>query len=52
MLAAIKRCLPLATFHLREHKADCMSFVPAVVRRGVIVKFAVDNLTFKREFAL
>jgi len=49
---AIKKCVPLATFQLREHSAACMAFVPTVVRRGVIVKFAVDSLKFKREFAL
>lgn len=50
--AAVKKCVPLATFQLREHRAACAAFVPAEVRRGVIVKFDVDNLKFKREFGL
>jgi len=51
-LAAIKKCVPLATFQLREHRAACLSELSPSVRRGVIVKFDVDNLKFKREFGL
>lgn len=51
-LSQIKALVPNATFQLREHQADCMAFVPPMIRRGVIVKIAVDNLRFKREFAL
>ena len=43
---------PDATLQLREHRAKCASAVEPMIRRGVIVKFTVDRLTFKREFAL
>ena len=48
----IKALAPEATFQLREHSAECVTAFAAKIRRGVIVKFAVDSLTFKREFAL
>ena len=51
-LAQIRAAAPDATFQLREHRAKCASSAEPVIRRGVIVKFIVDNLTFKREFAL
>jgi len=51
-LSRIKEAAPGATFQLREHRATCKSHANPEVRRGVIVKFTLGQLTFKREFAL
>jgi hypothetical protein len=48
----IKAAVPEAQFQLREHRALCRSKNITAVKRGVIVKRSVDQLTFKREFAL
>jgi hypothetical protein len=48
----IKSHLPGAQFQLREHRAQCASVTEAQVRRGVIVKFTMGQLAFKREFVL
>jgi hypothetical protein len=50
--ARIKSALPGAQFQLREHRAQCKSAENPEMRRGVIVKFTMGQLTFKREFAL
>ena len=50
--ARIKSTVPGAQFQLREHRAQCESASEPQVRRGVIVKFTLGQLTFKREFAL
>jgi hypothetical protein len=50
--AAIKTAVEGAQFQLREHRAQCESATEAQMRRGVIVKFSLGQLTFKREFAL
>ncbi len=47
----LKAFAPTAQFVLREHHAQCERGEP-LMKRGVIVKFQVENLTFKREFAL
>ena len=49
--AKIKNRVCDAQFQLREHWAECESDFPKM-RRGVIVKFVVGHLAFKREFAL
>ena len=50
--AKIKATVPNAQFQVREHRAQCVSTTEPVVKRGVIVKFTLGNLTFKREFAV
>lgn len=47
----IRKMAPVATFQLREHRAQCQ-IAPPQIRRGVIVKFSLGNLNFKRELAL
>jgi hypothetical protein len=39
-------------YQYREHSAKCVTAPEPVIRRGVIVKFTLDQLTFKNEFAL
>ena len=51
-LSQIQAVVPDATFQLREHRAACFNVVGQKVRRGVIVKFTLGELGFKREFAL
>jgi hypothetical protein len=48
----LQAAVPGATFQLREHRAQCETAVEPKIRRGAIVKFAMGQLTFKREFAL
>jgi hypothetical protein len=48
----IRAVIHNATFQLREHRAQCNHTVEWLVRRGVIVKFSLGQLTWKREFAL
>lgn len=50
--AKIKGAAPAATFQFREHRAKCVTATQPKIRRGVIVKFTLGQLTFKREFAL
>jgi hypothetical protein len=50
--AKIRAAVPGATFQLREHSAKCKSASEPQVKRGVIVKFSMWQLGFKREFAL
>jgi hypothetical protein len=50
--AKLRAVVPGATFQFREHRAKCQSAVEPEIRRGVIVKFSLGQLTFKREFAL
>jgi hypothetical protein len=51
-LSNIQAAIPGATFQLREHRAQCVAAASPQVRRGVIVKFLLGQLGFKREFAL
>jgi hypothetical protein len=51
-LTAIKAKVPGAEFQLREHRAQCQSATETLIRRGVIVKFKLGELGFKREFLL
>lgn len=39
-------------YQYREHSAKCVTAPEALIRRGVIVKITLDQLTFKRELAL
>jgi hypothetical protein len=48
----IRAAVPRATFQLREHRAACQAACDPQIRRGVIVKVSMGNLSFKREFAL
>jgi hypothetical protein len=48
----IRAAVPRATFQLREHRAACQAACDPQIRRGVIVKVSLGNLSFKREFAL
>jgi hypothetical protein len=48
----IRAAVPRATFQLREHRAACQAACDPQMRRGVIVKVSLGNLSFKREFAL
>jgi hypothetical protein len=48
----IQAAAPDATFQFREHRARCATAAAPIVRRGVIVKFTMGELGFKREFAL
>jgi hypothetical protein len=48
----IQAAVPDATFQLREHRAQCVTAFDPKIRRGVIVKFTMGQLSFKREFAL
>jgi hypothetical protein len=51
--AKVQAVVPGAAFQFREHRASCQSSPePQIVRRGVIVKFLLGPLTFKREFGL
>jgi hypothetical protein len=50
--ARIKATAPNGQFQFREHRAKCASAAEWEIRRGVIVKFALNALTFKREYAL
>jgi len=51
-LSAIRAAVPDAQFQIREHRAKCKSRSETEVKRGVIVKRQVDQLTFRREYAL
>jgi hypothetical protein len=51
-LTRIKSVVPAAQFQLREHRAQCETVKEPVIRRGVIVKFTLGRLPFRREYAL
>jgi hypothetical protein len=50
--ARIKSAVPGGTFQFREHRAKCATAPEPEIRRGVIVKFTLGQLIFKREFAV
>jgi len=49
--ANIKALVPGASFQLRQHHAQCRSGHEEM-KRGVIVKFVLGQLSFKRQYAL